>query len=286
MAELTQSQIENWISNEATGKFHYTKVMDGLIGRELYPQLRAVLHRLKDKKVCYPVDGRDGWWRPADVAAEELHWWDMEDDTDDNINLPLGMNKLCYIPKPAVIIYAGKYNAGKTALCLNTINLNTEKWGDNMTLYVSEGEAMMAKKLRALKIPVPPTFQTYRKTENFADVIEPNGLSIIDYLRVDMSKPYEVSVKIFEIFNKLDKGIAVIAMQKPPGDRKLAFGGASTAFEPALYLSMDIITKTRSYIAFEKFKVIKPLDFDPYMLKIEFDIEQGIHLNNISEIIE
>ena len=59
MADLTQAMIESWILNEATGKFHYTKVLDGLIDPKLYPQVRTILHRLKEKNVTMPVDGRD-----------------------------------------------------------------------------------------------------------------------------------------------------------------------------------------------------------------------------------
>ncbi len=287
MAELTQVEIEDWIINKATGKFHYTKIMDGLIKPELYPQLRAILHRCKEKGIAVPVDGRDGWWRAADLELEEVCWWDGDGEIGDNLLLPLGLGKYCYIPLPSLVLVAGKYNAGKTAMLINIVNHNLEKWANRLDFYVSEGAEMMRAKFANLNsyIPKPPPFKMYRRTQNFADVIKPDRLSVIDYLRVDMEKAYAASNKLFEIFNKLEKGIAVIAMQKPPGERKLAFGGASTAFEPSLYLSMDSISKHRSYVAFEKFKVIKPLDFDPYQLKIEFDIDYGVHLNNVVEVI-
>ena len=121
----------------------------------------------------------------------------------------------------------------------------------------------------------------YRKTENFADVLDPDALSVIDYLRVDMNKPYEVANKLFEIFNKLKGGIAVVAMQKPPGDRKLAFGGAGTAFEPALYLGMDF-----GWVGFEKIKIPKIVDIDPYALKIKFRLKDGVSFYDIHEEIE
>jgi len=284
MAELTQSQIESWITNEATGKFHYTKVMDGQIKPNLYSQLRVTLHRLKDKGVCYPVDGKDGWWRPADRKMDEICWWDGNDEIGENILLPLGINKYCYVPLPSLIIIAGKYNAGKTAFCINTVNLNLEKWENRLDFYVSEGAEMMKSKFGHLNsyIPKPPPFKMYRKTENFADVIVPNNLSVIDYLRVDMDRPYAIGSDLFTIFKKLgDTGIAVVAMQKPPGDRKLAFGGASTAFEPTLYIGMD-----KDVIGFEKIKVPKITTIDPYALKIQFKITKGVNFVEVHEVVE
>ena len=283
MAELTQAQIEDWITNKATGKFHYIKVMDGQIEPKLYPQLRELLHRCKKKGIAVPVDGRDGWWRPADRNLEEICWWDGDGEIGDNLILPLGLNKYCYIPLPSLIIVAGKYNAGKTAFCINLVNLNIEKWENKLDFYVSEGAEMMNAKFRALNthIPKPPPFKMYRRTENFADVVEPDNLSVIDYLRVDMSKTYEIGNALFAIFNKLNRGIAVVAMQKPPGERKIAFGGASTAFEPTLYIGMD-----KDVLGFEKIKVPKIIDYDPYAVKIQFKIKNGVNFHDTHEIVE
>ena len=121
----------------------------------------------------------------------------------------------------------------------------------------------------------------YRRTENFADVINPDNLSVIDYLRVDMEKSYAVSGRMFEIFNKLKTGIAVIAMQKPPGERKLAFGGAGTAFEPTLYIAMD-----KDTISFEKVKVPKLFKGDIYATKIQFKLKNGVNFSDIHEAVE
>ena len=86
---------------------------------------------------------------------------------------------------------------------------------------------------------------------------------------------------MFQIFNKLKRGIAVVAMQKPPGERKVAFGGASTAFEPTLYIGMD-----KDVLGFEKIKVPKLTDIDPYSLKIQFTIKNGVNFEDIHEVIE
>jgi len=284
LAELTQQQLEEWILTQVTGTFHYTKAMDGQVKPSQYPKLRVMMHRLKDKGIAYPVNGRDGWWRPADKKLEEICWWESDGVIGENLLLPLGLNKFCYIPKPSLVLVSGKYNAGKTAFCINLVNLNLELWENKIDFYVSEGLELMGRKFKALNsfIPKPPPFKTYRRTENFADVIVPNHLSVVDYLRVDMDRPFAATNKLFEIYNTLgESGIAVVAMQKPPGDRKLAFGGASTAFEPSLYIAMDT-----GWLGFEKIKIPKILDYDPYSLRVEFNIDKGVNFTDVHEVVE
>lgn len=283
MADITQAQIEEWIMTRATGVFHYTKVMDEqfLANKELYPTLRELMYRCKMKGIVASVDGRgDGWWRPVDKSIDELCWWNGDDEIGDNLILPLDLNKYCYIPLPSLIIIAGRYNAGKTAFCINLVNDNIEKWEGKLDFYVSEGAEMMRAKFDALNpmLSKPPPFKMYRRTEHFADVIDPDHLSVIDYLRVDMSKTYEIGNALFAIFNKLNRGIAVVAMQKPPGDRKIAFGGASTAFEPTLYIGMD-----KDTLGFEKIKVPKITEIDPYSVKITFRIARGVNFYEVHE---
>ena len=279
MGELTQQLLEDWIQNEATGRFHYAKVLDGQVNPKLYGSIRKMLQRAKDKNICKP-DGADGWWRPVDSSIEEICWWDGDGTVGEPILLPLRLNEYCYIPVPSLIIVAGKYNAGKTAFCINVVNLNLEKWENKLDFYVSEGAEMMKAKFQALNsyIPKPPPFKMYRRTENFADIINPDHLSVIDYLRVNMEQSYAIGQELFQIFNKLKSGIAVVAMQKPPGERKLAFGGAATAFEPTLYLGMD-----KDVIGFEKIKVPKITAHDPYITKIKFRISKGVNFIDIVE---
>lgn len=282
MASITQGDIEDWIVNKATGEFHYTKVLDGRINPSLYPQLRTIMARCRDKGLIYPAGKKDGWWRPADNTLEEIQWWESGDIKDDNLILPLGINNFCMIPKPSLVIISGTYNAGKTAFCTNTVVLNEPFWGGMLDFYVSEGADLLKPRFEKLGVTQAPAFRTYRRTENFADVINPDNLSVIDYLRVDMEQSYAVSKKLFEIFNKLNTGIAVVAMQKPKGERKLAFGGGSTAFEPTLYMGMESTSRNTGWIAFEKIKIVRNYGgFDPYNIKITYRLEHGVEFSDM-----
>jgi len=87
----------------------------------------------------------------------------------------------------------------------------------------------------------------------------------------------------FEIFSKLKTGIAVVAMQKPPGERKLAFGGASTAFEPSLYIGLESNGSAMGWAGFEKIKIVRTYGGeDPYSLKVNYRIRGGVEFYDIS----
>lgn len=240
-----------------------------------------VLQDMADKKELIKTGIRS--YRKPDNTIEELRWWESG-ETENSLELPLYINNNSIIPRPALVIVAGKYNAGKSAFCLNTIKLNLETWGGNINFFVSEGAGMIKEKFALLDIEDGEGFKTYRRMKNFADVIEPNGLSVIDYLRVDMEKSYAIGEQLFEIFQKLETGVAVVAMQKPPGERKLAFGGASTAFEPALYIGMESNGSNTGWIGFEKIKIARPYGGqDPYSIKIEYRIKNGVTFYDVHE---
>lgn len=281
---ITQQEIEDWVQNKSDGIFHYTKIKDGMIDRKMFGTLRTIMHRMRDKGLAYPVTGKDGWWRAADKSLEEEQWWNRNgDEAEDCITLPLGINKYAHLTVPSLVLVAGLYNQGKTAFCLNVVKLNIDKWKDNTFLFASEGLEQLSWKFRKLLpfIDKPPPFKVYRRFDNFADVIVPNGLNIVDYLRTDMDKPYTVTNKLVEINKALGpEGVAVVAMQKPPG-RKIAFGGTSTGAEPTLYLSID-----KGYLEFEKIKAPKPMDIDPYHTKIHFKIAQGVNFIEGDTVVE
>ena len=121
--KLTQETIEAWIAS-TTGEFNYLSVMDKDYDKKIIPYLRVMMQRCKEKGMIVPVGKRDGMWRKVDASAEELAWWDSKPLEEDNVILPLDINKYCLIPRPSMIIVAGKYNSGKSCFCINTVALN------------------------------------------------------------------------------------------------------------------------------------------------------------------
>jgi hypothetical protein len=75
------------------------------------------------------------------------------------------------------------------------------------------------------------------RSSNFADVVKPNDVNIIDFLEVTEDF-FKVGGMIKEIYDKLKKGIAIIALQKNKG-RDLGLGAERSIEKARLYLSIE-----------------------------------------------
>ena len=88
----------------------------------------------------------------------------------------------------------------------------------------------------------------WEREDGFADVIKPNAINIIDYL--DVTKDFaEIGTPIKDIHSKLERGIALIALQKNPSyydprtgkmvSVDYGVGGAKSVGKSRLYLAID-----------------------------------------------
>ncbi len=195
---------------------------------------------------------------------------------EDHINLP---------PKSLVVV-AGVSNAGKTTFLLNIVVRNMDDF--DVSYFTSE---LSPTALKRRMIPFDqwyqlrngngkPKFKVYDKGDNFQDVIKPDGLNIIDYLDVNSEAEYfKMKPYLKRIKRALNRGIAVVALQKPPG-RPDAYGGANMRGDTDLYLAMD----------FGKLTVVKAKDWqgeDPNGKMYKFNIESGGSMfTGIQEVYE
>lgn len=244
---LSQAKIEEWIAN-GPSRFSVRDIWAELdIGSpEGRQHLRVILGRLEKKAVI--ASNRDGSYRRLDLTADVVDWQSADPTKFLPIQLPFGIHEYCRIyPKGIIIVAAGK-NQGKTAFLYDCVKLNMLRF--TVDLYNSEtGPESMHERLSWLNIPKPAPFRVYQRYDNFADVVHPEHLSIIDYLDLD-SEVYMVGAEINAIFKKLTTGMAIIALQKPPPtvtyikgikklhERDLAYGGAFTAKRSSLYITM------------------------------------------------
>ena len=70
------------------------------------------------------------------------------------------------------------------------------------------------------------------------DLIQPNGLNVIDYLEM-YDNFYNVGQVISDIEAALDKGIAIICLQKSPG-KELGLGGQFSAWKARLVITLSL----------------------------------------------
>jgi hypothetical protein len=82
-----------------------------------------------------------------------------------------------------------------------------------------------------------PNFEVVERESNFEDIVNPDGVNIIDYLPVH-DKFWLVADKIKKIHDRLNKGIAVICIQKR-SDKPFARGGEFTLELCRLGIALD-----------------------------------------------
>ena len=154
-----------------------------------------------------------------------------------SIHYPFPFEELFRMSEKSVMVVAGGSDAGKTALLLNIAYQNMDDW--EVHFFNSEtGVALLQERLLGLgNLPNPLPFKIWERMDNFADVIRPAALNIIDYLDMD-SEVYMVGAEIKKILKALNKGVAIIGLQKPSG-RDLGYGGAFSLKKAEVYLSMD-----------------------------------------------
>ena len=82
-------------------------------------------------------------------------------------------------------------------------------------------------------------FYPMERNENFADVIQPGKgkINIIDFLEL-YDNFYEISGKLADIHKKLNGAIAIVALQKNPGN-DFGLGGYRSLEKPRLALAVS-----------------------------------------------
>lgn len=159
-----------------------------------------------------------------------------------------------------------------TCLMLNILAENVH-WGWDMHYFNSEMSAGELKK-RLLKFDYKGLddwgFKAYERAEDFQDVIVPGkkSLNVIDFLEVH-DEFYIIGRKIKEIHDRLDGGVAIIALQKNPG-ADAGLGGFRSLEVARLALSVD----------YGKVKIVKAKNFrqpelNPNSMVRDFKILHG-----------
>lgn len=267
---LSQSIIEQWISL-TKGQFNVRDIWNevGIESPEGKQYLRVILDRLEKKGIIKQLEKGYGNYRRLDFEAPKIEW-ELADPTKTiPLQFPFGEHELVSIYPKSIIIVAGSKNAGKTEYLYGFLKLNMSNFVVDLFNSETSPEQMKARFL-SLGINPPAPFTVYERYDNFADVIHPDHISIIDYLDLN-SEVYLVGAEIDAIYRKLKSGVAIIGLQKPPPttiltktgakrtiERDLAYGGGFTAKRAVLYITMGNNKLKLLYVKTPKQKRINP----------------------------
>ena len=288
---LTQAVVEQYVAL-CHGKITYRDMWNELdIGTpEGKAHLRVIMDRLVDKTVRRLSDGS---YQKIIGQCEEIDWASANPNNVVDLSFPFGIEEYAKVYPKSIIVVAGSKNAGKTAFLYNFIMKNCEK--HIIDLYNSEtGPEQMKERFSAFPdMPLPPPFNTFERYDNYADVIHPDHISVIDYLDFN-SEVYMCGAEIDAMFRKLKTGIVITAMQKAPPiityvkgvkkviDRDLAYGGAFSAKRSVLYVSLSDYRAKLVYVKTPRHPSINPAN-KQWSYKLA---QGGVIYTDVKEVIE
>ena len=183
-----------------------------------------------------------------------------------------------------VCVVAGTQDSGKTAFALNFVAMNMNR-GMDIKYQTSEmgGKELVDRLIKFENIPLNDWASVdFREcATNFHDNILPNGINIIDYLEVTDSF-WMVGDMVKKIFDKLDKGICLIAMQKD-FKAELGRGGTFGLEKPRLYVTMTSNPPEGGIAKIIKCKNWKNSGINPNGRSCNFKIR---HASQISQVTD
>ena len=230
--------LEKWISVtdgdiSVTDALQALQSMTGVTNRDT---IRQALKRLKDQGMIVKSGRKDGVYRRVDAHAEDINWLSAADETID-FKYPLGIEKYVLTLPKNIIIIAGVPNSGKTAFLLNCVRKNMKMF--DIHYFSSEmGSYEFKTRLSKFELPLKEwRFHPKERVSDFGSVIKPDAINIIDYLEMT-SDFWLVAQYLREIYEKLNKGIALVAIQKNPGT-DVGLGGYRGMEKPRLYINLE-----------------------------------------------
>jgi len=233
---LTQ-EVKEWIS-VTNGYFSVTDCYNELqvVTKCDKANVRQILLRLAKDSEIERHTAKNGLYRKINTSAEEIDFLHAPTGCV-NLKWPFEIEQYVKILPKNIIIVAGVPNSGKTAFLLNLVEMNMN--AHNIFYFSSEmGDIELRDRLSKFERPLDSwKFRPMERSSDFADVIRPNDINVIDFLEIH-DDFWKVGGMIKGIYDKLDNGIAVIAIQKDP--HKEYGAGATRSLEKArLYLTMD-----------------------------------------------
>jgi len=262
-------EVEQWVD----GTVGYFRIQDcfselGAMSTKDKNHIRVILHRLVKSGMVEHHKNENGKYRKLDQKREYLDFMQATSQSLP-IKFPFELESLVRIYPKDIILVAGEPNAGKTTFSLNMVKLNMNEYPVNYYTCEMSASALRTKLELFGDVPLSTwNFKAEDRSYNFADVIEPDGFNVIDYLEIH-NEHYKIGQWIKDIHVKLRNGIAVICIQKKKGAPE-GVGGMATLQKPNLYLNIG-----GSRLTIVKCKNFKDSTLNPNGMTTKFKLIGG-----------
>lgn len=266
-------EVRAWV--EATQGYFETTRTDmelHLTTKEEMAAANVALRRLVEEGILEKYGEKRGVYRRIDRSIEFMDFANADIENTVDLRLPLGLHVKTKLFPKGVIVIAGVSGMGKTLFCFNTI---AENRGHFPIFYFNSemGAEALNYKLSHFPIPMSEWEKAMKVIDNWdfsniSDKIQPDALNVIDYLEPEGDRPYNIHGVISAIIRRLNKGTALITIQKKP-NTTLGTGGVYSIKAATLAVALDWgtieIVKNR----------FREADIMPSHNKINFEINQG-----------
>lgn len=195
-----------------------------------------------------------------------------------DICLPLKIHEYASLPPRSVTGVAGMVSSGKTSFLLGVAELNVRTQPLPVYYWYNEmSEAKMIYRCEDFPLLIQAQqegkfFPVMQTNFEFADVLQPDAINLIDYIDRD-DDVFLIGSDIKKIYSKLNNGVVIFALQKK-AHLDLGYGGNMSIKLSNLYIILD--TKYQSGISMHgvakivKCKDWKNIDINPVSLQCEY----------------
>ena len=234
-------RIEEWV-RQSSG-WCLTEELDrdlGIVSVKDKNNRREVMLRLAAKGVIEKHAKSNKQFRFINQLMREIDFKHASSAGVIPLKWPGQIERLVNLYPGNLAVIAGATNAGKTAVLLNVIFMNQATPGLPPIYYFCSEmvDSELRERLEQFDMSIDDwNFKPFDRSSNFADVIVPDCINIVDYLELT-EELYLVNSQLTAITQKLGQGIAIVAIQKKEG-AKYGRGQEFSAEKSKLYVSLD-----------------------------------------------
>jgi len=279
--DITTDTIKEWIEN-VDGSFTLSEIYQelGINSRRKKALVRQALTRMVKAGLLDRGRG-PGHFRKRDQDLEVIDFKGTQ-AKELPFRFPFKIENFYRTFPGNIIVVAGEPDTGKTAFLLNLVRLNMKQ--HRIVYFSSEmGPIEMRSRLEEFSKIADPAgnlglqdwnFEAYERSEGFADIIQPDAVNIIDFLEIH-DEFYKISKLMREIHDRLESGIAVVAIQKNRG-ATWGLGGQRGMEKPRLYLTLDSPPDKEAHVlTIVKCKNWRLPELNPRYMAVDFKLIRG-----------
>ena len=265
----------------------------GLTDESSKATIRQQSHRFLIKGIITRVGKEDGHYRRVDKEAKPIDIINAVPGLIIDVKYPFGLHNVIKTQQKELVVIAGATGAGKSAYLLNFCLDNLEK--HEVNLFTNTEMTASAIKERLLDHPNIGGFNmsnmhAFERESDFADIIRPDGINVIDYLEVSSERPSKVGDDLAAILNSLNTGMALVAIQKRTNQQDakgkiwevdLGVGGEWSKRKAGIYLTLDHYPDNMLTIRKCRGRVLR--DVNPIGMAWKFKLVNGISFIQIHQ---